>query len=240
MKPMKQSKILMPLIQQAKQLSALREDESSWLKMHNILLSINENIKSPEDTTLVISELKEFIIKTMLSDRSRLSGASINLLNKIITLQNESFNENLFISYLFKLVNKPNKVFNQRAEESLMLINNKLLVKNFLILKEHYSSANRNVRRVVIKLLIKADDLLNQEMKSIIEKAKNDNCGEVRKLAKDFSCVSNLLYSPLKKVHKTEEQKPLFSRNIRPIEKKLEIKKEININELIFDLPKKV
>ncbi|KCZ82122.1 hypothetical protein H312_00397, partial [Anncaliia algerae PRA339] len=58
-------------------------------------------------------------------------------------------------------------------------------------------------------------------------------------LAKDFSCVSNLLYSPLKKVHKTEEQKPLFSRNIRPIEKKLEIKKEININELIFDLPKK-
>lgn len=234
---MKQSKVFLASLAEAKQLSALKEDESSWLKMHNSLSSLTEHTQNKEECNLVLEKLKEFIIKTLLSDRSRLSGASIGLLNKIISILDDQFNESVFLNYLFKLVNKPNKVFNQRAEETLMNLNNKLLSKNFPLLKEQYNSVNKNVRRVVIRLLIKIDELLSQEMKALIEKAKSDNCGEVRKLAKDFSCVSVLTCSPLKKAVKKEESVNLFN-NFKPIEKKIEVKKELNINELIFDFPK--
>lgn len=127
------------------QLLLQKEDEQTWKKINTLFESLTP--VTPEHKHLILKDLNQLIIRSMLSDRSRLSGTALNL---ILKCKDCEFNFDIFTEPLFKLINRPNKVFSTRAENVLMELVNKLKVKCFY--KSYLKSANKNVRHCAYKV----------------------------------------------------------------------------------------
>ncbi|EJW04016.1 hypothetical protein EDEG_01694 [Edhazardia aedis USNM 41457] len=114
----------------------------------------NSNNKLLDGITL--EKLYPLLSRSLLSDRTKLSGTSCLLLKTMAKSDSDCL---LYLNHLFKLLNRPNKVFYKRAEDVLIHfmhffsgIKIKSLVGWF---KEFTGSNNRNVRCSVYKLVDK-------------------------------------------------------------------------------------
>lgn len=137
------------LIQNALILQNEEENENNWLRMNNILLGLTN--EKEIDILSVYNQLHEFIIRCILSDRSRLSGTALEFMKLCINkIGMEMAYEDQVIDSCFKLCRKANKIYNKRGEELLILAASKInFHKNVKILKNNLQSNNKKVRKAV-------------------------------------------------------------------------------------------
>lgn len=217
------------LINTLKAFNHARESESSWSEINNSLAALAEKVVSSSDAIRVLDALHPLIQTSMLSDRSRLSGSSLLLL-KTCTEKGACMSNHIhFISTLFKLVNRPLKVFSQRAEEVLLMICKLINVDRHVgLFKEMFKSVNKSVRVVVMKAVKHSS---HAELRALVEKARTDASAEVRGEVKEY-------YSPLRKTARAGVAS-VFGRGVAGAgtQKPLDLFDELDIAHLPVSMP---
>ena len=174
------------LVNTLKTFNYAKETESSWSIVNTNLNLLRDEISTAQDAALVLSTLGPVLQSSMLSDRSRLSGTALLLLKCCIEMGIDMDRHAYFLQSLFKLVNRPLKVFSQRAEDVLVLLCRHINIeRNALLFRETFRSANKTVRLAVVKV-VKGSS--HPELKMVVERAKTDPSVEVRNEAKE--CTS--------------------------------------------------
>lgn len=138
------------LLKESKILQGQKEDEHTWLKIDANLLNLASVVKK-QDTDIVLAELQPLITRSILSERSKVSGTALVLLKACINL-NPAFDLNLYVDPLFKLCGRSNRVFSMRGEEVLLLLADKIS-KPMSYFKEYSGSNNKNVRLCTYKTM---------------------------------------------------------------------------------------
>lgn len=197
---------LQTLVDTLKVFNNVKETESSWAVVNTNIMLLCDLVQTRQDATTVLDTLHPLVQSAMLSDRSRLSGSTLLLLRTCAEKGANMNNYTYFLMPLFKLVNRPSKVFSQRAEEVLVLVSKLVNIdRHVALFKDMFRSANKLVRLAVVKVVKHSS---HPDLKSLVERAQTDASAEVRSEAKSQ-------YSPLKKVARTGDcsapLKPIIS-----------------------------
>ncbi|KAF7683157.1 hypothetical protein TCON_1631 [Astathelohania contejeani] len=141
------------LIIDGQSLQQLKEDELTWSKINTLFENLTHHLSSDEDNIKTINSLHKLIVRSMLSDRSRLSGTALSLLKKIIQNLDKKFTfSDLFIDPLVRLCGKSNRVFSMRSEAVLLEMAKFIPCQKYIaLLKKEGSAVSRNIRLCVYK-----------------------------------------------------------------------------------------
>ncbi|KAK1351084.1 hypothetical protein LUQ84_000357 [Hamiltosporidium tvaerminnensis] len=184
--------------------SQKKEDEVTWQKI-NMSYERSKTLTESDFLQFLI-QTKDIIVRSMASERSKLSGTTLSLLNNaIIIISKEKNNEivtkifsflDSILPTLIKLTGKSNKVICTRAECTLIEMGKALsLTRHISLLKDSLSSISKNIRLGVYKLLESNYNNFYLKNKSINEnyfkdfiplimKGKSDVNFEIRDLCK--------------------------------------------------------
>lgn len=185
---------LQTLVDTLKVFNNVKETESSWAVVNTNIMLLCDLVQTRQDATAVLDTLHPLVQSAMLSDRSRLSGSALLLLRTCAERGANMNNYTYFLQPLFKLVNRPSKVFSQRAEEVLVLVCKLINIdRHATLFKDMFRSANKLVRLAVIKVVKHSS---HPDLKGLVERAQTDASAEVRSEAKSQ-------YSPLRKAART-------------------------------------
>jgi hypothetical protein len=168
-----------------------KEDEVTWSKIDSIFTKLKENLKTEEECMMFMTRCNDLLIRSILSERSKLSGTSLGLLRTLfdITKGNIS-NINILISSVLKICGRSNKIVCTRGHDSLVHICQYIDIGPFIkIFSEYYESANKNIRLAVIKGILAGKG--NIKFERLIEKGKTDQFVEIRNLCKSWNKNSN-------------------------------------------------
>ncbi|KAL0265547.1 UNVERIFIED_CONTAM: hypothetical protein PYX00_011259 [Menopon gallinae] len=187
---------LQTLVDTLKVFNNVKESESSWAAINTNITLLSDLVQTRQDAVAVLDTLHPLVQSAMLSDRSRLSGSALHLLRTCAERGANMNNYTYFLPPLFKLVNRPSKVFSQRAEEVLVLLCKLINIdRHAMLFKDMFRSANKLVRLAVIKVVKHSS---HPDLKGLVERAQTDASAEVRSEAKSH-------YSPLKKAARTAD-----------------------------------
>lgn len=137
------------ILELAKKLEKETENELNWLKINNLFIDLLK-VKNL-DFLKVMKCIPELILRSFLSERSKLSGSVFLFLKEsIIKLGADVPQDEALLDACFKLCGRANRVFNKRGEEMLLLVAEKTsLPKHVKMLKYYSKSLNKKVRKAV-------------------------------------------------------------------------------------------
>ncbi|EOB14005.1 hypothetical protein NBO_43g0010, partial [Nosema bombycis CQ1] len=169
-------------------LSKLKEDEITWSKTDSLLLKISDSLNNSEDIHKIFIPLKDLLLKSILSDRSKLSGTALGLLNKITEISKGDIPcINEVLAVLFKICGRSNRVVSKRGQDGVVKLCKFIeLSPYFKVINEFVSSTNKNVRLSVF-LGLESSFLTRESPKSfekILQKGKEDPFLEARVVVK--------------------------------------------------------
>ncbi|WUR04149.1 armadillo-repeat protein [Vairimorpha necatrix] len=208
-----------------------KEDEVTWSKIDKIFSILKDDLSTKEDCKIFLNKSMDLLLRSILSERSKLSGTSLNLLKKIFDiLKEEVGNIQNILSILFRLSGRSNKIVYSRAHDAIQHISEYInLSEYYKVLTEYYESNNKNIRLGVIKAIEKDQSKEERpdknknilQIEKIIEKGKNDLFLEIRNICKNMKketeisknpieniqeiIKSPIRHSPFKKIPKMEE-----------------------------------
>lgn len=163
-----------------------KEDEVTWSKLDKIFIKLREELCEYDECKLFVDNSLDLLLRSILSERSKLSGTSLNLLKKLFEiLKHEMTNITNILSVLLKLSGRTNKVVYTRAHDTLVYICQYIdLIQYQKILIEHYNSTNKNIRLGTIKMILESNSI-SEKLSNLIEKAKTDPSVEIRSICKN-------------------------------------------------------
>lgn len=138
------------ILKESKLLQAQKEDEHSWQKIDANILNLASTIKK-QDVDMILTTLQSLITRSILSERSKVSGTALVLLKACINY-NPSVDLSVFVDPLFKLCGRSNRVFSMRGEEVLLLLADKIN-RPMAYFKEYSVSVNKNIRLCAFKTM---------------------------------------------------------------------------------------
>ena len=177
----------------AKSLSVLKEDEITWCKINEIFIKLGNLLSKTDENKLLSLWHKNFEVlleRSVMSERSRLNGTCIDLIQKM----NDKFNERLYlffdpclyITLLIKISGRFNRVVVQRAENCILKmvrhINSQKLYKST---QQYFTHNNKKVREILYKMVAELDD--KSCFSSLIVKGTTDPAIEVRQVIKNMN-----------------------------------------------------
>lgn len=192
-------------------LSKLKENETTWSKIDKLFLSLLNTLNIKEDSELFIKSCTDLLCRSIVSDRSKLSGTSLNLLKKLSDILHDDLKLNIILPSVLKVCGRSNKVVFSRGHDTIEHLSKNIDISPYIkILNEHYNSINKNIRLGVVKGIMASDD--RTKFIKIIEKAKTDQFIEIRNLVKSSYNVEIPKFVP-KQIMKKElsPQKQIIS-----------------------------
>ncbi|KAF9764128.1 hypothetical protein NGRA_0807 [Nosema granulosis] len=169
-------------------LSRQKEDEVTWSKIDTLLNKITADLKTKEDVDNIMNPLKELLLRSMSSDRSKLSGTSLGLLRKIVELsQGELQYLNEILPVLIKICGRSNRIVLKRGQDAIVHLCKYVDLGPYVkIFTEYSNSTNKNVRLGIFRALEASFESkeIPRAFERIILKGKEDPFNEVRNIAK--------------------------------------------------------
>lgn len=186
------------LLQSNKELINEKENESNWFKIYTMFEQLNKSLKQKEDVEKCLNVLTDILIRSILSDRSRLNGIALDFLKTCLKMADDTCNFSIFLPILIKTVGRSNKVFYNRGLEALVVITPVLDTKCILrSINDNINSINKNIRFGVYTIVthrMNTDEIL---MKPFVEKGIKDPALEIRTLLKKIE-VKEIKEAPKK------------------------------------------
>lgn len=138
------------LLKESKHLQNQKEDEHTWQKIDTNLLNL-ASVAKKNDAEVILVDLQSLLTRSILSERSKVSGTALILLKVCIKFETKA-DLNPYVDPLFKLCGRSNRVFSMRGEETLLLLADKI-PKPMAYFKEYSVSTNKNVRLCAFKTM---------------------------------------------------------------------------------------
>lgn len=208
----------------------------NWLKIHQFFERLLNTIKDVNTMNNMLGHIQDLLQRSVQSERSRLSGTALEFLRKAAEICKTQYDFSHFLSIIFKLTGKANRLLVTRATDTLILLGHyvgrKSLHKNIQLA---LTSSNKNTRYAAYKLVEARECDLGPCASQWIEMAKKDQAQEVRAIFKTAAKPrpANQVIQPPNIVK--VEPKPITPRKHMKIENKQEekIKKlELEINKI--------
>ncbi|EPR77781.1 hypothetical protein SLOPH_1863 [Spraguea lophii 42_110] len=166
------------------------ENESNWSTIDKTLIELSQ----VEDKYYydIMTQANDLILRSLLSERSKLSGSAVVLGRKLLNiLKNEFYNPEKYIEACFKLLARPNKVFNIRAKDFLIDLAKTVNIMNHIrIIKDSMTSLSKRVRAGAFEIVFvhiktyKVDKNKLGPLLLAIQKGKGDSDLECRNICK--------------------------------------------------------
>lgn len=231
-------------IKECVNLSKLKENETTWSKIDKLFLNLTTSLNNKDDSEMFIKSCNELLCRSIISDRSKLSGTSLVLLKKISVILKDDLKLHCILPNVLKVCGRSNKVVYSRGHDTIEhLSKNVDLSPYYKILYEHYNSINKNIRLGVIKGITICDD--KSKFIKIIEKAKTDQFIEIRNLIKSCSINHTQKFEPRPILKKELSPQKQIINHIQPkhspYKKSIKLESESNlVCEKITELEKQV
>lgn len=197
-------------VNECEQLLKQKENEITWNKINKLFIALITEIKTSENVSAHFHKFEKLLQRSLMSERSRLNGTCIDFLTKCVRL-NAGYDFSEYISILFKLAGRSNKVFVTRAETCLLVLSKNIGVSTLCKhLEIYYGNPNKRVRETVLKVIEPKYSTNYHVLSQIVLKASSDPAVEVRTIVKR---IKKQVVSPAVEEVKTssKENKPVTS-----------------------------
>lgn len=232
-------------------LTKQKEDEVTWSKTDTLFGRITEELNTKEDIEKILPGLKELLLRSILSDRSKLSGTSLTLLKKIVEVSKGELQYlSEILPVLIKICGRSNRIVLKRGQDAIVhlckYVDLSPYAKTF---SEYSSSTNKNVRLGIFRALEASfsDKEIPRAFEKIIIKGKEDPFNEVRMIAKGLLEGKAITEEPVKE--RVVKSNPMFGTRVMnqsivsnsPLRKIFKVEKKVDTeNEKIKVLEQKV
>jgi len=179
------------LIKESKELCKEKESETTWFKIFKVFEKLNEEFRTREDVVENLPEITDLVIRSILSERSRLNGITLEFLKTCIKLAKGGFNFNLFMGPVIKVSGRSNKVFVNRSLEVIELlafeVDTKCLLRH---ISDNIGNPNKNIRFSLYKIICLRLRQDYEILRPYFEKGMKDPALEIRTMCKKAVDVS--------------------------------------------------
>lgn len=179
------------LIKESKELCKEKENETTWFKIFKVFEKLNEEFRTREDVVENLPEITDLVIRSILSERSRLNGIALEFLKTCIKLAKGGFNFNLFMGPVIKVSGRSNKVFVNRSLEVIELlafeIDTKCLLRH---IADNIGNPNKNIRFSLYKIICLRLRLDYEVLRPYFEKGMKDPALEIRTMCKKAADIA--------------------------------------------------
>lgn len=226
------------VLKEAMALQQGKENENTWSKINDVLVRLMDVVKTKEEAATTLRSINELVLRSIQSDRSKLSGTAMNFAKScIVLLKSELEMVPLYLAALIKVCGKSNKVFYSRGEDALLtLCKNVNIRPYFKFFNEHSASANKNIRMAIFRGIRDALDGDFKDFRSIITRGRTDACVDVREICKSMMemSVANEALSGVASEEKSHEMRDEPNRDLRrPVRPFVVSRVEIEKKELV-------
>ncbi|KAI5173460.1 hypothetical protein PAEPH01_1996, partial [Pancytospora epiphaga] len=172
----------------ARELTKQKENEVTWNTIAGIFEDMTRDFKSVEIIRQEFPNFRDLLYRSLLSDRSRLNGLSLELLKSCAKVCKKEFNFSQYLPVLMKLSGRANRIFVTRAQEALLVVGMYVDAKSLLkAINENIANVNKNVRVSVYKLVGLCPSEISQHYAGYIERGLKDPATEVREICKGMA-----------------------------------------------------
>jgi hypothetical protein len=189
------------LLVETQQYVGKKEDEVTWSKINALFEKIVQSLCTQDECRRLLTKFESLLIRSLLSERSRLSGTAISLLKRVLLILGCEFpRPERYLEPLIKLCGRSNRVFSLRGLGALAEMSKYVPYSKCMpFYREHSNSLSKSVRLSVFKsiesfLAHKADIKEDQrkELLRFVVKGAGDANSEVRELCRRINGVYSI------------------------------------------------